>query len=102
MRLLILFDIPTKTRENKKNYATFRKNLIKNGFIMLQYSVYVRICHEEYSAMKHIDRIKMVVPPTGSVRAIILTEKQYKKMIFLVGQPRIEEIKITNDQLLLF
>ncbi|WP_334082272.1 CRISPR-associated endonuclease Cas2, partial [Helicobacter typhlonius] len=44
MRVLVMFDMPTCSKKERKDYARFRKNLIKDGFMMLQYSVYMRIC----------------------------------------------------------
>ena len=44
MRMICMFDLPVETEVEKRAYRTFRKNLIKEGFVMMQYSVYVRIC----------------------------------------------------------
>ena len=43
MRILVMFDLPTETSEERRDYRKFRKNLIKNGFIMMQESVYVKL-----------------------------------------------------------
>ena len=43
MRVIVFFDLPTETAEDKKEYRNFRKFLIKKGFLMLQESVYCKL-----------------------------------------------------------
>jgi CRISPR-associated protein Cas2 len=50
MRLMIMFDLPVDTAVDRKQYRQFRKNLINEGFVMIQYSVYVRVCASKKSA----------------------------------------------------
>ena len=86
MRMLVFFDLPTVTLEDKRHYRQFRKSLIKNGFIMLQESVYCRMMTSpsmENSVKKTVYDNK---PPEGKVQMLLVTEKQFNKMEFVVGQ----------------
>ena len=88
MRMLVFFDLPTITNEDKSNYRAFRKVLIKNGFIMLQESVYCKLLTTpsvEFSAKKLIWDNR---PPEGLVQTLIVTEKQYSRMEFIVGESK--------------
>lgn len=86
MRMLVFFDLPTITLEDKRHYRLFRKALIKNGFIMLQESVYCRMMTSpsmENSVKKVIIDNK---PPEGVVQMLLVTEKQFNKMEYVVGE----------------
>ena len=85
MRVIVLFDLPVTTKRDKKAYAAFRKFLIKDGYDMLQFSVYSRIAQNHDDARKHVERIKKNLPPKGSVRVLQVTEKQYNSMQIMVG-----------------
>lgn len=101
MRLFVFFDLPVTQKEDRKIAARFRKDLLNEGFTMLQFSVYCRICRGQDIVEREIRRIKQVLPPKGNVRILQVTDKQYGNMQFLVGIPKKEEI-IGAEQLLLF
>lgn len=86
MRILVMFDLPTTTLEDKRNYAHFRKDLIKLGFDMLQFSIYTRITRNHDDAQKYINSVKRILPPVGSVRVLQITEKQYASMVIMLGE----------------
>lgn len=86
MRVIVMFDLPTATAEDKKNYMRFRKDLIKMGFDMLQYSVYTRITRNYDDARKYINKVRCILPPVGSVRVLQVTEKQYAGMLVMLGK----------------
>jgi CRISPR-associated protein Cas2 len=67
MWLFVFFDLPTETAKDRKNAAGFRKNIMKDGFTMMQYSVYMRHCASSESADAHEKRIKKLLPPFGKV-----------------------------------
>ena len=90
MRMLVFFDLPTTTREHQRRAAKFRKFLIEDGYFMVQYSVYARICVGEDGVQKHEKRLVDNLPPNGSVRMLTVTEKQYENIRILVGE-RVEE-----------
>ena len=73
-----MFDLPVETGEEQRAYRQFRKNIMKEGFIMMQYSVYVRTCPSKEFAERIEKRIKRIVPAKGNVRLISITEKQYQ------------------------
>lgn len=86
MRLLVFFDLPTYTLEDKRNYRRFRKTLIENGFIMLQESVYCRMFITPSAERATMDIIRKNKPPIGTVQMLSVTEKQFSKMEYLVGE----------------
>ena len=86
MRVLVFFDLPTGTKAERKAYAKFRKNLINDGFEMLQYSVYCRITQNHDDANKYVTSVKRYLPKKGAVRLMKITEKQYQAMQVLVGE----------------
>lgn len=86
MRLLVFFDLPTETADDKRNYRHFRKALISNGFIMLQESVYCRMFITPSAENSVIAAIKKQKPPSGIVLLLSVTEKQFSKMEYIVGE----------------
>ena len=105
MVLLVMFDLPTNTTKQKRAYTMFRKNLLNNGFEMLQYSIYYRYCFGEYSTNKY-KKIAIKYAPKkslGSIRIITITSKQFDDMIVLYGSDKENEKKsIKKEQLTLF
>lgn len=87
MRIIVYFDLPVKTKVQRSRATKFRNALIKDGFTMLQWSVYTRICNGMDSVETHKRRVKEVLPHIGAVRMLVLTEKQYESMEILLGAP---------------
>lgn len=83
-----MFDLPVETSKQRKAYRQFRKRLINEGFLMIQYSVYVRVCVNKKSARFIEKRISTLLPETGVIQSMILTEKQYNDMHFLLGEEK--------------
>ena len=102
MRLIVLFDLPTETKKDKRNYLTFRRFLLNNGYDMLQFSVYSRLCRDADQAEIHIKRLKNNAPKDGSVRVLMMTNKQYSQAIVLTGRKKPQEKCVNESQLLLF
>ena len=88
MWTIVLFDLPTDTKSDRYQYTRFRKQLISNGFVMLQYSVYTRHCASDESAEAHCKRVKATLPPKGEVRILKITEKQFERMQVYHGKKR--------------
>ena len=99
MRMIVMFDLPTTTLEDLRNYRVFRKFLIKNGFMMMQESVYSKIALNTGVANLIADKVRENQPPSGLVQMFIITEKQFEKMEILVGE--ISEETITDDRRLI-
>lgn len=92
MRILVFFDLPMETAEDKRSYSRFRKALLKNGFFMMQESVYCRMVLNQTVGKRVIDTIRKVKPNAGLVQVLSVTEKQFSKMEFMVGSDEKEEI----------
>lgn len=101
MWLFVMFDLPVKTRLERRRYAQFRKHLIEEGFMALQYSVYARYYESEEATKACRRRIAAKVPELGRVRVLGVTERQFATMSVLFGK-RIEPVEEPPDQLLLF
>ncbi|MEO5335785.1 MAG: CRISPR-associated endonuclease Cas2 [Magnetospirillum sp. WYHS-4] len=100
MWLFCFFDLPVKMKEERRAATRFRNYLLGDGFNMLQYSVYVRVVRDQDGADKHMARLTRNMPRKGSVRALIVTERQYARMKTLLGEKKAHE-KPAGDQLLL-
>lgn len=100
MRLIVFFDLPTETKDDRRNYTKFRKFLLRNGFDMLQFSVYTRFCRNDTDSKKHIKRVKDNKPKTGSVRLLRVTDAQYDEMVLIQGEYTSQEKNINADNLL--
>lgn len=86
MWLIVMFDLPTQTKKNKRDSAIFRKNLEKDGFVMHQYSVYLRFCASLEAAEAHIKRVKVFMPEAGKVSILTITDKQYSNIVNIWGK----------------
>ena len=86
MWLFAMFDLPVDTRENRKRYAEFRKALVRQGFSMLQFSVYARFCASEEGAHIYRKRLRAIMPPHGQVRLLGVTDRQFGKMEVFIGR----------------
>lgn len=95
MRMLVLFDLPTGSKKERKSYAEFRKFLIKDGYHMEQFSVYSRVLLSRDSADAHLKRLKANLPEAGEVTVLTLTEKQYESRNVLV-HTRTEGAQVTD------
>jgi CRISPR-associated protein Cas2 len=83
-----MFDLPVDTKKARRVYARFRKNLLRDGFVMMQYSVYIRHCASEENAAVHIRRVEFMVPDDGEVRVVTITDKQFERMRVFWGKRR--------------
>ncbi|PPQ40867.1 CRISPR-associated endonuclease Cas2 [Rhodopila globiformis] len=86
MWLFVFFDLPVGTKVQRRNATRFRNFLKDDGFMMLQFSVYARVCRGEDGATKHIARVTRNLPSEGSVRALQVTDRQYERMKLLLGE----------------
>lgn len=99
--LFVFFDLPVGTKEERGDAARFRSFLKDDGFLMLQYSVYARICRAEEGAEKHLGRVRQHLPKKGSVRALQVTDRQYDRMRLLLGKAGKSEKAATQQLVLL-
>ncbi len=101
MWVIVLFDLPTETHEDRKRYTDFRGFLLDDGYTMMQYSVYMRHCASDENAKVHIKRVKAKLPDDGEVRIIKITDKQFGKIEVFYG-PKPQPVERTPEQLVLF
>ena len=99
MRVIVMFDLPTETAGQRKHYRNFRKYLIDDGFVMMQESVYTKICiniHAVDLVQRSIERNK---PPEGIVQVMSVTERQFAGIKLVVGE--LDDTYIQNDERLI-
>lgn len=99
MRMIVLFDLPVTTKTEQRAAAKFRNFLLKDGYYMVQFSVYARVCNGNDAVQKHTKRLKAILPKYGSVRLLVITEKQYQDMAVLVGNLSPQESPFQVEQL---
>lgn len=85
MWVLVFFDLPTETKLQRKIYAKFRKDIMKDGFQMFQFSIYMRHCSSRENADVHIIRVKKILPEKGDVGIMCITDKQFGMMEIFHG-----------------
>ena len=86
MRMLVFFDLPTETNEDRRAYRQFRKALIKSGFLMMQESVYTKLLTTPSVENSVKTMIRKHKPEKGIVQTLTVTEKQFSKMEYVVGE----------------
>ncbi|MCF7522862.1 CRISPR-associated endonuclease Cas2 [Levilactobacillus brevis] len=99
MRIIVMFDLPTKTKDERRIAARFRRDLINSGFVMMRLSVYYRLVKGTDLVHKYEQRVADFLPPTGQVRLLVLTEKQFSSMQIMTGSISHQEEKIDNSEL---
>lgn len=85
MRMFCMFDLPVESPKERKDYRKFRVNLLKEGFAMVQYSIYMRVCPSREYADRLAKRIEKKAPGQGHIRLLMITEKQYEDMKLIIG-----------------
>ncbi|MBP7875505.1 CRISPR-associated endonuclease Cas2 [Candidatus Woesebacteria bacterium] len=102
MQILLMFDLPVKTKLLRKVYTSFHKYLLKNGFDMIQFSIYTRHCPNYDAANGQVVRLSRAAPKRGSIRYLIVTEKQFAEMGILAGEKTTQELVNDGSQLVFF
>lgn len=101
MWTLVMYDLPTETKKERKAAARFRKDLLTDGFNMFQFSMYVRHSPSSENADVHSKRVKKHLPEHGKVGILQITDKQFGQMeIFYGVKP--QELPNIPQQLELF
>lgn len=101
MWVLVMFDLPTETKKDRKTAAKFRKDILADGFFMFQFSMYVRHCSSRENSDVHIKRVKKILPPKGHVGILNITDKQFGLMQIFRGYDLVDPPN-TVQQLELF
>ena len=92
MRVMLLFDLPVVTNEDLRTYRQFRRFLLKSGFIMMQESVYTKLALNSTVANSIMEAVRKSKPKKGLVQMLLITEKQFSRMEFVVGFGQTEYI----------
>jgi len=101
MWVLVHFDLPTETKKDRKAYSDFRKKIMKDGFQMFQFSMYIRHCSSKENAEVHIKRVKSMLPAKGHIGILCITDKQFGLMEIFRGQDNVN-VPGTIQQLEMF
>ena len=100
MRVIVLFDLPITTEIGRREYTRFRKYLIKSGYLMMQESVYCKLAQNDVAADTLIENLKKNKPTDGIVQALKMTERQYSKIEYIVGESK-SEVLDTDERLVI-
>lgn len=101
MWVLVMFDLPTETKKERKAAARFRKEIMSDGFTMFQFSLYLRHCNSRENAEVHIRRVKSILPEYGHIGILCVTDKQFGQIELFIGR-KIAPAPETPQQLELF
>lgn len=101
MRVIVMFDLPTTTVEQKREYRRFRKWLIKDGFIMMQMSVYSKVVLNENSVKLLEKKIRDKKAKEGLIQILVLTEKQYSEIDYIQGSSTTDVINSIEKVIIL-
>ena len=102
MRMLVFFDLPVKTKNERREATRFRNFLMNDGYHMLQFSVYARVCNGLDTVEKHRVRLKQNLPNNGAIRMLVITEKQYSSIEILLGRLTQADEPFQCEQLTIF
>lgn len=101
MWLFVFFDLPVGTKAERNAATRFRNFLKDDGFLMLQLSIYARVCRGQDGVDKHLSRVTKNLPRQGSVRTLSITERQYARMKLLLGEASKNEKAAPRQMVLL-
>ncbi|VEH02319.1 CRISPR-associated endoribonuclease Cas2 [Slackia heliotrinireducens] len=85
---------PTNKHGTKTSYPKFRKALRDDGFVMVAPELYMRVVANRKAIRKHLKRMAEKLPETDTVVTLSLTEKQWEKMVYLVGEKSDQELLV--------
>jgi CRISPR-associated protein Cas2 len=97
MWILVFFDLPTETKQDRKNYTKFRDRMMDDGFTMFQFSIYVRHCASRENMDVHLKRVKNILPPKGKVGIMTITDKQFGMMEIFDGPKEAKPQKVPQQ-----
>lgn len=102
MRMIVFFDLPVKNKTAQKAATRFRNFLLRDGYYMVQYSIYARICMGHDGVATHKTRLYNNLPENGSIRLLVITEKQYEGIEMLLGSHKPEDSPAKYEQLRIY
>ena len=96
MRIIVMFDLPVETKVDRRNYRLFRRYLLQSGFIMMQESIYCKLVLNKTVGNTVQNGVRIHKPPKGLVQMMIITEKQFGDIEYIVGDAHTEIINSTE------
>ena len=96
MRLIVFFDLPMQTDKNRQEYNRFRKFLVKNGFIMMQKSVYTKLVINNVTSQAVKKTVREHLPPEGLIEMLEITERQFSSIEYLMGEAQTSVLDSTD------
>ncbi|MGM9969483.1 MAG: CRISPR-associated endonuclease Cas2 [Anaeroplasma sp.] len=100
MRLLLFFDLPSVSKEEKRTYSKFVKQIKCNGFYMLQESVYAKMALNKQVLESTIEKVNKFLPPNGYVIVLPITEKQFNNMTIMLGENK-SNVVSSNERIII-
>ena len=100
--MIVFFDLPVKTKNERREATRFRNFLMNDGYHMLQFSVYARVCNGLDTVEKHRVRLNQNLPNNGAIRMLVITEKQYSSIEILLGRLTQADEPFQCEQLTIF
>lgn len=86
MRIILFFDLPSVTDSDKRAYRHFVKDISKEGFIMMQESVYLKLAVSQMIVDTTMRRLQKLIPTEGFISVLTITEKQFSSIKHLIGE----------------
>src|SRR5580700_9730529 len=96
MWIMVLYDLPTETKKQRKVAARFRKDIMRDGFTMFQFSSYIRHCPSRENMEVHINKVEKILPEEGKVCIMHITDKQFGMMKLIYGKKEQEMPKVSQ------
>jgi len=97
--ILVTFDLPVMTDAQRKSATRFRNDLLEDGYMMLQFSVYARACVSLERLERHTSRLRSIAPFTGNIRVFFFTNQQWARSISICGENYTAGRRIIDPQM---
>ena len=101
MRILVFYDLPVETYAEQKEYRRFQKSLIKSGYIMMQESVYAKLALNNSVVLSEKEKLKKNKPAKGLVQILVITEKQFSRMEYIIGNKKTDVVDTESRLIIL-
>ncbi len=101
MWILVMFDLPTDTKLQRKAASGFRNFLLDEGFERSQFSVYARFVNGKEAFATRVNRIARQLPSAGDVQILNFTDRQYRDIVHFSDQGR-RKTRENPQQLVMF
>ncbi len=100
MKIIVFYDLPTITKQDRINFSKFRVNLEKLGFVMMQESIYIKHAYNHDWVNRTRLKLKKVLPPKGDIRVLVITNKQYEGIEIIRGGKSLQELVLKDNDVI--